>query len=180
MLLAVATGNEDVTGFWSKMTALNDLKWYDTFFFLIGAILSFADAVTDAFTVTEYYKENHRRWFKWGVVFMIAPCLLFAVVSMLIDESLREFTDILRTILFTLNPFSPAWASFKAFLLCLKNFKKLWRGKDIDCEDHEIDNVNRLIRYVKLAPFTETIIESVPQFIIQLYAANVQEEPVIK
>lgn len=111
---------------------------------------------------------------------MIAPCLLFAVDSMQIDESLREFTDILRTILFTLNPFSPAWASFKAFLLCLKNFKKLWRGEDIDCEDHEIDNVNHLIRYVKLAPFTEAIIESVPQFIIQLYAANVQEEPVVK
>ena len=129
MILAVATGNEDVTGFWSKMVAFNDLKWYSTFFFLIGAILSFADPVTDALTLAEYYKENHRRWFKWGVVFMIAPCLLFVVVSILTDDSFRNCTDLLRTLPYKLNPFSPAWASFKAFLLCLKNFKTLaWRG----------------------------------------------------
>ena len=109
---------------------------------------------------------------------MIAPCLVFVMVYLLTDESLRNYRDILRTLPLTLNPFSPAWASFKAFLLCLKNFKKLWRGEDIDYEDDEINDVNRLIRYVNLAPFTEAIMESVPQFIIQLYAANVQEEPV--
>ena len=172
MILAVATGNEDVTGIRSEMTALNDLKWYTTFFFLIGAILGFADPVTDAFTLAEFYKGNHIRWFKWGLVFMIAPCLVFGVVALLNDES------ILRTLLFRLHPFSPAWASFKAFLLCLKNFKKLWRGELAGCEDHEIDDVKRLIRYVRLAPFTEAIMESIPQFIIQLYAASVQEEPV--
>ena len=164
----VATGNEDV---WSKMTPLNDLKWYTTFSFLIGAILSFADPVTDAFTLAEYYKENHMRWFKWGVVFMITPCLAFGIVTILNHDGL---TDILRRV----NPFSPAWASLKAFLLCLKNFRKLWRGEQVDCEDHEIDDVNRLMRYVKLAPFTEAIMESIPQFIIQLYTANVQVEPV--
>ena len=121
MILAVATGNEDVTGFWLKMAAMNDLKWYSTFFFLIGAILSFADPVTDAFTLAEYYKDNHMRWFKWGVHFMIAPCLVFVMVYLLTDESLRNYTDILRTLPLTLNPFSPAWASFKAFLLG-------WRG----------------------------------------------------
>ena len=55
--------------FWSKMAAFNDLKWYSTFFFLIGAILSFTDPVTDAFTLAEYYKDNHMRWFKWGGAF---------------------------------------------------------------------------------------------------------------
>jgi len=106
VILVVATGNKDV---WSKMSALNDLKWYTTFFFLIGAILSFADPVTDAFTLAEYYKENHIRWFKWGVVFMIAPCLAFAMLTLLNHDG---FT----ALLWRVNPFSPAWVSLKAFV----------------------------------------------------------------
>lgn len=162
------------------MKSVDDLKWYTTFFFLIGAILSFADPVTDALTLAEFYKENHMRWFKWGLTFMIVPCAVFVIVSILTTnyDSMRGVTDYLQRLLFSFNPFSPAWASFKSFVFCLKNFKKLWRGEEVDCEDHEIDDVNRLILYVRLAPFTEAITESVPQFIIQLYAASVQEEPV--
>ena len=103
---------------------------------------------------------------------MIVPCLAFGMVS-----SMNGSTGILQVLL-SLNPFSPAWATLKAFFLCLKSFKKLWHGNEVDCEDHEIDDVNRLIRYVNLAPFAEAIMESIPQFIIQLYAASVQEEPV--
>lgn len=151
---------------WSKMTTLlNDLKWYTTFFFLIGAILSFADPITDGFTLAEFYKENHLSWFMWGVIFMFIPCCSFVVVSSMTGscESVHSVKDEVLMVLHSFNPFSPAWASFKAFLLCLKNFKKLWRGEEVDCEDHEINDVNRLIRYVKLAPFTEVITESIPQ-----------------
>jgi len=162
------------------MTTLNDLKWYTTFFFLIGAILSFADPITDGFTLAEFYKENHLRWFMWGVIFMFIPCCSFVVVSSMTGscESVHSVKDGILMVLHSFNPFSPAWASFKAFLLCLKNFKKLWRGEEVDCEDHEINDVNRLFGYVKLAPFTEVITESIPQFIIQLYAASLQEEAV--
>ena len=164
------------------MAALNNLKWYTTFFFLIGAILSFADPVTDALTLAEYYKENHIRWFRWGLVFMIAPCPVFWIVKIISDGGFSLPIDSPGMALFRCNPFSPAWASFKAFLLCMKNFKKLWRGdEEVDSEFDEIDlfdDTNGLIRYVKLAQFAEAIMESVPQFIIQLYAANVQEEAV--
>ena len=157
----------------------DDLKWYSTFLFLLGAILGFADPVTDALTLAEFYKEKHRRWFKWGVIFMI-PCVVFVMVYMLTItfDSVRGVTDFLRRVFFSLNPFSPAWASLKAFVLCLKNFKKLWRGEEIDCGDHGVNDVNRFLLYVNFAPFTEAIAESIPQFIIQLYAASVQEEPV--
>lgn len=158
----------------------DDLKWYSTFLFLLGAILGFADPVTDALTLAEFYKEKHRRWFKWGVIFVIVPCVVFVMVYMLTItfDSVRGVTDLLRRVFFSLNPFSPAWASLKAFVLCLKNFKKLWRGEEIDCGDHGVNDVNRFLLYVNFAPFTEAIAESIPQFIIQLYAASVQEEPV--
>lgn len=158
----------------------DDLKWYSTFFFLLGAILGFADPVTDALTLAEFYKEKHRRWFQWGVIFMIVPCLVFGMVYTvtITYDSVRGVTDFLRRVVFSVNPFSPAWASLKAFVLCLKNFKKLWHGEEIDYGDCDVNDVNRFLAYVNFAPFTEAIAESIPQFIIQLYAASMQEEPV--
>ena len=158
----------------------DDLKWYSTFFFLLGAILGFADPVTDALTLAEFYKEKHRRWFQWGVIFMVVPCLVFLMVYMLTItfDSVRGVADFLRRVFFSLNPFSPAWASLKAFVLCVENFEKLRHGEEIDCGDRDVNDVNRFLAYVNFAPFTEAIAESIPQFIIQLYAASVQEEAV--
>lgn len=161
------------------LMAVQDLKWYSTFEFLIGSILSFADPITDVLALMEFYNENHRSWFKWGVIFMIVPCLTFVMVYLLTItfDNVRGVTDFLRRVLFTLNPFSPGWATLKAFVLCLKNFKTLWRGEEVDCGD-DVDDVNRLLTYVNFAPFMEVITESIPQFIIQLYVASVQEKPV--
>ena len=159
--------------------AVENLKWYSTFLLLIGTILSFADPITDVLTLVEFYKKNHVKWFKWGVVFMIIPCVVYMMVYQLIISfgNVRGVTDLLQRILSTINPFSPAWATLKAFVLCLKNFKKLWRGEGVDCGD-ELEDVNCLLAYVDFAPFMEAVTESIPQFIIQLYAASVQEEPV--
>lgn len=161
------------------MGSIDSLKWYDTFVFLIGTILSFADPITDALTLAEFYKENHSKWFKWGLIFMIVPCLVFVMVYLLTItcDSVRGVIDCLLRVFLILNPFSPAWASLKAFVLCFKNFKTLWRGEEVDCGD-EVDDVKRLLLYAKLAPFMEAISESIPQFIIQLYVASVQEESV--
>ena len=159
--------------------AVKDLKWYSTFLLLIGTILSFADPITDVLTLVEFYKKNHIKWFKWGVVFMIIPCVVYMMVYQLIISfgNVRGVTDLLQRILSTINPFSPAWAMLKAFVLCLKNFKKLWRGEVVDCGD-ELQDVNCLLAYVDFAPFMEAVTEAIPQFIIQLYAASVQEKPV--
>jgi len=162
------------------MTALNDLKWYTTFVFLIGAILGLVHPITDALTLAEFHKENHMQWFRLGLTLMILPCYLYFMVN---SQTWNIFTvrgvttdSLLRA--FSFNPFSPALASLKAFVFCLKNFKKLWRGEQVDCGNNGVDEVNRFLLYVKLLSFAEATTESIPQFIIQLYAANVQEEPV--
>lgn len=111
---------------------------------------------------------------------MVVPCLVFLMVYMLTItfDSVHGVADFLRRVFFSFNPFSPAWASLKAFVLCVKNFKKLCHGEEIDCGDRDVNDVNRFLAYVNFAPFTEAIAESIPQFIIQLYAASVQEEAV--
>ena len=39
---------------------VNDLKWYSPFLFLLGAILSFADQITDIPTLVEFYHTDHK------------------------------------------------------------------------------------------------------------------------
>ena len=39
---------------------VNDLKWYSPFLFLLGAILSFADQITDILTLVEFYHTDHK------------------------------------------------------------------------------------------------------------------------
>ena len=37
---------------------VKDLKWYSAFLFLLGAILSFADPITDILTLVEFYRTT--------------------------------------------------------------------------------------------------------------------------
>ena len=59
---------------------VKDLKWYSPFVFLVGAILSFADPLTDILTLVEFYRADHRTWFGVGLTFVLLPCLAFPVV----------------------------------------------------------------------------------------------------
>ncbi len=55
--------------------------------------------------------------------------------------------------------------------------KKLWRGDEIDSANSE-EVVFNLVEYIDLAVLLESVLESAPQFVLQLYAVSVQEEPV--
>ena len=54
-----------------------DLKWYSPFVFFVGAVLSFADPITDILTLVEFYRANHKIWFGVGLTFVLLPCLAF-------------------------------------------------------------------------------------------------------
>ena len=54
---------------------VEDLEWYSPFVFFGGAILSFADPITDILTLVEYYPANHKIWFGMGPAFVLLPYL---------------------------------------------------------------------------------------------------------
>ena len=54
-----------------------DLKCYSPFVFFVGAVLSFADPITDILTLVEFYRANHKIWFGVGLTFVLLPCLAF-------------------------------------------------------------------------------------------------------
>lgn len=56
------------------------IHWYDVVFFLLGALLSFADPVTDILTLVVFYIEGHKTWFGVGLAFVILPCFVFPFV----------------------------------------------------------------------------------------------------
>ena len=59
---------------------MEDLKWYSPFVFLDGAILSFADPITDILTLVEFYRADHKTWFGVRLVFVILLSLLFPLL----------------------------------------------------------------------------------------------------
>ena len=106
--------------------------------------------------------------------FLLLPCLTFPALFYLVRARfIHSFLkQALKTALCAFHPFSAAFARLEAFLLCLKK----WWYKD------EIDQVSSLdaggvLYHIDFAVLFEAVLESAPQFIIQLYAISVQEEP---
>ena len=83
--------------------------------------------------------------------------------------------DYIPDIFFGWNPLALAFTRFKAFILCFRNFKKLWHGK---LEDECNEKIKKLMYDETWCGMFEAILESAPQFIIQLYATIVQQEQV--
>lgn len=172
------------------------IHWYDVVFFLLGAILSFADPVTDILTLLAFYREDHKTWFGVGLAFVILPCLVFPFVHYFSTLSAAERNKndpltisfqpraALKAFLWGLNPFSAALVRLRAFYLCMKYFRSLWSRshdkKKTVPRPEKADKIESdgVLLYNKLAPFVEALLESAPQATIQLYAMNVQEEPV--
>ena len=151
-----------------------DLKWYSPFVFFAGAMLSFADPITDILTLVEFYRADHKTWFGVGLTFVLFPCLAFPPVFYLLRISELPFSlsNWARTALCALHPFSAAFARLEALLLCLK---KWWYKDEID--SHSDSKARDVLDYIDIAVLFEAVLESAPQFIIQLYAISVQEEP---
>ena len=73
------------------------------------------------------------------------------------------------------NPFSSAWLRLK---ICWTNFKKCCRDDNSEDDDDDDDDNKYLNKHSNEALLVEAVLESAPQFIIQLYAMTVQQEPV--
>ena len=151
-----------------------DLKWYSPFVFFAGAILSFADPITDILTLVELYRANHKIWFDVGLTFVLLPCLAFPLMFYLLrtSEPSPSPSNWASTALCALHPFSAAFARLEAFLLSLKK----WRYED-EIDLYFQDKVGDVLSYIDVVLIFEAVLECAPQFIIQLYAISVQEEP---
>ena len=153
---------------------VKNLKWYSPFLFLLGAILSFADPITDILTLVEFYRTDHKTWFGVGLALVILPCLVFSILYCLIqNDGLLDVWPCAKAILCGFHPFSAALARIEGFIFCLKK----WRlGDEIDSDStYKADGV---LVHIDYAVLFEAVLESAPQFILQLYAISVQEEPV--
>ena len=157
---------------------VQDLKWYSPIALLVGAMLSFADPITDILTLVEFYHADHKTWFGAGLAFVILPCFVFPIVYLMFSHESAETKEYsctgicTQTVLWGFHPFSAAFTRLQGFVYCLM---KWCRGDEIDSANEEADE---LLTHIDFAVLLESVLESAPQFMIQLYAASVQEEPV--
>ena len=158
---------------------VKDLKWYSPCLFLAGAILSVADPITDILTLVEFYRNDHKTLFGVGLFFIILPCLAFVILVTVKEiggyfpEEEEGGINILcfaRTVACGLHPFTAALARLQGFVFSLK---KCWRGDD----RNDVEG-GRLLDHINILVLFESVLESAPQFIIQLYAINTQVQPV--
>ena len=151
-----------------------EIKWYSPFLFLVGTILSFADPITDILTLVEFYRADHKTWFGVGLMFLILPCLIFSFLHCHYTCK-NENCQPEHCLCCGFHPFAPALVKLKAFILCLKYFKQRWQEDDASWYvESEFEDLQPRIGRTAVI---ETVLESAPQFIIQLYAMSVQEEP---
>ena len=132
---------------------------------LFAAILSFADPITDILTLVEFYREDHKTWFAAGLAFLVLPCVPFLFLFLMS----RHGGSNAEICLCGFNPFSSAWVRLK---ICWRNVKKCCWDDNSKDDDKDLNN------HSDVARLTEAVLESAPQFIIQLYALTVQQEPV--
>jgi len=135
-------------------------------------VLSLADPTTDILTLIEYYNAGHKNWFAVSLIFMILPCFSFAAVYCGTSKEGAKRCMFDTVCLCGFHPFTAALQRLEAFIVCGR--KKLWRGETISEDFHEY----KVMEAAKETAFFEAIYESAPQFVIQLYVASVQEEPV--
>lgn len=158
------------------------LKWYSPLLLLFGAILSFADPLTDILTLVKFYLADQKIWFVVGLTSVILPCLVFPIIySVFKDRALSQYSDsrkCAQVFLCGFHPFSCALVRLQGFVYFLKKWLRsseivpagITLANSVDADD--------LVTHIDFAVLFESVVESAPQFIIQLYAASVQEEPV--
>ena len=116
------------------------------------------------------------------IMSLLSVALPQSIVSMLVQgETDHEVEDAIKEVfstpdlLFGWNLLALPYKRLQAFILCSRNFKKLWRETlEEDC-DKKIKN---LIYDGTWLGMFQAILESAPQFIIQLQATIFQQEQV--
>lgn len=156
-------------------------RWYSPLFLLFGAILSFADPMTDILTLLKFYRADQKIWFVVGLAFIILPCLVFPIIySVFRDRDLSQYSDSRKcgqVFLCGSHPFSCALLRLQGFVHFLKKWR--WSNKIVPGDFTLANSVSDdLLTHIDFAVLFESVVESAPQFILQLYAASLQEDPV--
>lgn len=159
------------------------VKWYDTILLLVGSVLAAVDPVTDILTLREFYLKDHKIWFGVGLVFVVWPSLSMTLIHCRLvilqwksKGEDKRMMGLIPDVIFGWNPLSLFCMRFKAFILCARNFKKLWHDESL--EDYCREQIQQLIFSANSSGMIEAVLESAPQFIIQLHAVVVLQEQV--
>ena len=152
-----------------------DLKWYSPFIFLVGAILSAADPITDIFTLVEFDRPETKTWYYAGIAFLILPCFVFAILERIHSPKQScDFRHCSKIYCYGCHPFSAAFARMQGFLF---SWVSCCCGNRIDFANDEAA-ADDLLEHIDMAVLAEAVLESAPEFMLQFYAASVQEGPV--
>lgn len=150
------------------------LKWYGPYVLLVGTILSLTDPVTDILTAVEFYRTDHKIWFCLGLVSVSFQGLVLWFSALPGGESCVYY--IIRFPLYII--FGALLCPYYRVQELVYHLKRWWNHRRVVTDEDGVDGAEDSRNIVNLAVLVESLSESAPQFILQLYVASVQEEPV--
>ena len=167
---------------WKRQQNYVAIEWYSKYVFLVGAVLSFADPITDILTLVQFYRQDHKTWFTVGLGFVFLPWMPFGYYyasykrpHTVSNERSRRAPSCkwLKSFLIGFHPFTAAVARLEMFVLCLKEYERA-----TDFGSPKFIGKLKKMYYSQVAAFFEAVLESAPQFVIQLYVISIQQERV--
>ncbi|XP_044163445.1 uncharacterized protein LOC122947903 [Acropora millepora] len=148
-----------------------EIKKKDILMLLPLTALSLADPITDILTLMEFYSADHKSWFAVGLIIFILPCFAFYPIFWGTGRRSTKRTLFGIACLGGFHPFSTAIQRLEALIICSR--EKLWHGNNIEEGSHEFE----VLEASQDSGLFEAVYEAAPQFVIQLYVMNVQQEP---
>ena len=143
--------------------------------YLFGGLLTFTDIATDILTAASYYRNQHIAWFTFCLSFALLPSILVSFAFLLQsfkEPSAKVFAK--RFVCFA-NPCGSGILKLKLFIVCLRNFDRVWSDNGSIVEN---ELLREDYRSEKVYHYVEGLLENMPQVILQIYVAIVQDEKV--
>ena len=80
------------------------MNWYSKYVFLVGAILSFADPITDILTLVQFYLQDHKTWFAVSLGFIFLPWVPFGYYYVAFKPG-KDKTSTSTSVTISANPY---------------------------------------------------------------------------
>ncbi|XP_031564846.1 uncharacterized protein LOC116300177 [Actinia tenebrosa] len=144
---------------------------FELFKYLFGAIFAWSDVGSDIATCILYYRRSQFEEFGFCLAFALAPSIFMTVAHLVQHLRSDGIVNIIGNLVYYAF-FGSGMMKMKLFILCVKNFKEVWSrpGYLVMKEDEKND-----IRTVAVYDYIQTLLEDIPQMVLQIYTLTQQD-----
>lgn len=147
---------------------------YDLLKYLFGALFAWADVGSDIATCVLYFQASKYEQFGFCLAFALAPSVAMTFAHLLQHISDDGVIKACRDLCY-LGMFGPGMLKLRLFTLCMRNRTEVWNRYGYLVTKDQDKNI---IRISVVNDFVQSLMEDIPQMILQIHTLNGQEKAV--